>query len=144
MTDSRNASFVMLNYGEMQFYKNSGASIGASVGFSAGDFTNYVTLPNSNTPQVVDLQSTSNVGVPGQWIYAVGSADFSCCFVNYPGEPTLVFEGGVPENMTIQEGDAIPIAPTVLGIALCTAENSTVVPTETARINANGDKSKYI
>ncbi|XP_031557799.1 nidogen-like [Actinia tenebrosa] len=44
----------------------------AQVGFSAGDFVRYSTLPGSGTNQVHWLASKSNMNTPGRWIYKVG------------------------------------------------------------------------
>ena len=43
----------------------------AQVGFSAGDGMRYFTLNGSGTDAVLSLNSTSNVGQPGVWIFQV-------------------------------------------------------------------------
>ena len=128
-----------MNYGELQFSKNSGASIAASVGFSAGDRVKYVTLPGSNTASVLQLSSTSNVGVPGQWIFAVDTDAFTCCLRDYPGRPRLL---NVPANITLAYGSTYSIVTTVYGQTYCTASNKTLTPVETTQNLPCGEKSK--
>ena len=43
----------------------------AQVGFSAGDGMRYFTVNGSGTDNVLSLNSTSNVGLPGVWIFQV-------------------------------------------------------------------------
>ena len=43
-----------------------------TIGFNAGDGFNYYTVPDSTTADgVLNLDSTSNVGIPGIYIYRV-------------------------------------------------------------------------
>ena len=43
----------------------------AQVGYDAGDYINYYTVPGSMTPSIVDIETTSNVGIPGMYIFQV-------------------------------------------------------------------------
>ena len=43
----------------------------AQVGFNAGDGNRSATLPASRTAAIVDIELTSNVGVPGMWVLQV-------------------------------------------------------------------------
>jgi len=43
----------------------------AHVGFNAGDGVRFALLPESNTPEIINIDTTSNVGVPGVWIFQV-------------------------------------------------------------------------
>jgi hypothetical protein len=43
----------------------------ASAGFDAGDGTRFIALPGSGTAMVLNLCTTSNVGMPGTWRYQV-------------------------------------------------------------------------
>ena len=43
----------------------------AQVGYDAGDHINYYAVPGSMTPSIVDIETTSNVGVPGMYIFQV-------------------------------------------------------------------------
>ena len=45
---------------------------GATIGFNAGDGVHYYTVPESVTADgVLNLDNTSNVGIPGMYIYRV-------------------------------------------------------------------------
>ena len=44
----------------------------ALAGYNAGDHINSYTVPGSRTPSVTDIARTSNVGIPGTWIFKVG------------------------------------------------------------------------
>ena len=43
----------------------------AHVGFNAGDGVRFALLPESDTPEIINVSTTSNVGVPGLWIFQV-------------------------------------------------------------------------
>ena len=45
---------------------------GALAGINAGDGVNHVTIPGSRTPSILNIEETSNIGVPGVWIFRVG------------------------------------------------------------------------
>ena len=40
-------------------------------GFNAGDGIRYFNIPNSRTPAIIDITSTSNYQKPGFWIFQV-------------------------------------------------------------------------
>lgn len=40
-------------------------------GFNGGNLTNYFSLPGSRTPDIVNIQETTNVNVPGRWAFKV-------------------------------------------------------------------------
>ena len=72
-------SFVMFLYADLQWTTGdvSGGVDGlggteALAGFNAGDQVNSYTLPGSHTPNIVNITRTSNVGIPGTWIFKVG------------------------------------------------------------------------
>lgn len=44
----------------------------AQAGFDSGEGRRYYRLPNSGTKQVKDLATSSNINVPGAWIYRMG------------------------------------------------------------------------
>ena len=46
----------------------------AQVGFNAGDSKNYANVQDSRTSAIINITSTSNVLVPGQWIFQVQNA----------------------------------------------------------------------
>ena len=41
----------------------------AVAGINAGDGYNYYTVTGSQTPSILDITQTSNVGTPGVWMY---------------------------------------------------------------------------
>ena len=51
--------------GEMQWDNN------ALAGINAGDGVNSVTIPGSQTPNITAITQTSNVGIPGIWMFEV-------------------------------------------------------------------------
>ena len=56
-------SFVLFSYGDIQW------SGGANIGFNSGN--NSYMLPNSLTSAIKDVDTSSNIGVPGLYIYRV-------------------------------------------------------------------------
>ncbi|KYO26244.1 sushi, nidogen and EGF-like domain-containing protein 1 [Alligator mississippiensis] len=73
-------SFIMLNYEDIQW--TTGIASGgdpltglggtaAQAGFNSGDNTHYYNIPGSRTDNVLNIQRTSNVGVPGRWVFQV-------------------------------------------------------------------------
>lgn len=40
-------------------------------GFNAGDQKNYYSIPGAQTDAVINLTRTSNVGIPGKWVFQV-------------------------------------------------------------------------
>ena len=49
----------------------------ATVGFNAGDMENFATVPGSNTANVINISSTSNVGIPGMWMFQVNGVQIT-------------------------------------------------------------------
>ncbi len=50
----------------------------AQAGFDAGDRVNFVTLPGSRTFSVLNLCTTSNVGMPGIWRFTIRGGALPC------------------------------------------------------------------
>ncbi|XP_053123555.1 IgGFc-binding protein-like [Hemicordylus capensis] len=80
LTTNRKASFVILNYADIQW--TTGAANGgdpktglggtpAQAGFDSGDQTNYYVIPASHTPDILNIGKTSNVNIPGRWVFQV-------------------------------------------------------------------------
>ena len=44
----------------------------ALAGINAGDQINHITIPGSQTPEIINITSTSNIGIPGTWMFKVG------------------------------------------------------------------------
>ena len=47
----------------------------ALAGINAGDGVNSVTVPGSLTPDIINITQTSNVGIPGTWMFKVGEGN---------------------------------------------------------------------
>ena len=63
-------TYVMFLYHDIQ--SDSGVT---TIGFNAGDGVNFITVPESLTVEgVLNLTNTSNVGLPGVYIYRVDQA----------------------------------------------------------------------
>ncbi len=43
----------------------------AQVGFNAGDGTRFITIPGSRTDAIINITQTSNVAIPGMWVFKV-------------------------------------------------------------------------
>lgn len=71
---SATSSFVMFLYADGQIQLENGAL----AGINAGDGVNSVTIPGSMTPSVINITQTSNVGIPGVWMFQVdrGNVNF--------------------------------------------------------------------
>ncbi len=78
-TDGR-VSFVIFLYADGLIQWTTGdasegegglGGIPAQVGFNAGDGVRFATVPGSRTPAVINITQTSNVGVPGMWVFQV-------------------------------------------------------------------------
>ena len=54
----------MFIYGDIQWNNSR-----ALAGINAGDGVNHITIPGSLTPSIIDIEETSNVGIPGVWIF---------------------------------------------------------------------------
>ena len=48
----------------------------ALAGINAGDGVNFVTIPGSMTPGIMNITKNSNVGIPGMWIFKVGEGTY--------------------------------------------------------------------
>ncbi|KAI5628308.1 sushi, nidogen and EGF-like domain-containing protein 1 isoform X1, partial [Silurus asotus] len=48
--------------------------IAAQAGFNAGDGRRYFNIPGSRTNDVVEVESTTNVGYPGRWVFRIDDA----------------------------------------------------------------------
>jgi len=45
----------------------------ALAGINAGDGENFEAIPGSQTSSIINIDKTSNIGVPGVWIFKVDS-----------------------------------------------------------------------
>ncbi|KAL8220175.1 UNVERIFIED_CONTAM: hypothetical protein K2H54_040035 [Gekko kuhli] len=80
LTSNGHLSFIMLHYQDIQW--TSGKASGedaftgqggtpAQAGFNNGDAKHYFNIPGSWTPSIINVCSTSNVMVPGRWVFQV-------------------------------------------------------------------------
>ena len=71
LTTDGSQSFVTFLYadGEIRWASSSGEY--AQVGINASDGVNSVEVLNSGTAAIVNIDTTSNVGAPGVWMYQV-------------------------------------------------------------------------
>ena len=83
LASSELESFVIFLYADLQWTTGiiSGGSRGvggnaALAGYNAGDRINSYTLPGSQTSKVVKLTRTSNVGIPGTWVFKIGKGGY--------------------------------------------------------------------
>ena len=72
-------SFVVFLYANLQWTTgdNSFGDDGlggteALAGYNAGDQINSYTIAGSRTSRIINLTRTSNVGIPGTWMFKVG------------------------------------------------------------------------
>ncbi|XP_054855759.1 sushi, nidogen and EGF-like domain-containing protein 1 [Eublepharis macularius] len=80
LTTDGNIAFIMLNYADIQWTtgpasggdpKTGLGGIPAQAGFDSGDKIHYYNIPSSRTADVVNIGGTTNVGVPGRWVFQV-------------------------------------------------------------------------
>ncbi|CAJ0961123.1 unnamed protein product, partial [Ranitomeya imitator] len=64
------ATYVLFNYEDMQWPLISGYPL-SMAGLNSGYNTSYYVIPDSFSPSIVNISSTSNVGVPGRWVFKV-------------------------------------------------------------------------
>nr|XP_058909699.1 sushi, nidogen and EGF-like domain-containing protein 1 isoform X1 [Kogia breviceps] len=83
ITDGK-LSFTIFNYESITWTTGTHASSGgdaaglggiaAQAGFNAGDGQRYFSIPGSRTADVAEVESTTNVGVPGRWAFRIDDA----------------------------------------------------------------------
>ncbi|XP_053896807.1 sushi, nidogen and EGF-like domain-containing protein 1 isoform X9 [Malaclemys terrapin pileata] len=83
ITDSK-LSFTIFNYESITWTTGMHASSGgdfaglggiaAQAGFNAGDGKRYFNIPGSRTDDIVDVEMTTNVGIPGRWVFRIDDA----------------------------------------------------------------------
>ena len=73
-------SFVIFLYADKRIQWTTGDASGgtngsngteALAGINAGDGVNSITIPGSLTPSIINITRTSNIGIPGMWIFKV-------------------------------------------------------------------------
>lgn len=46
----------------------------SQAGFNAGDGKRYFNIPGSRTDDIADVEMTTNVGIPGRWVFRIDDA----------------------------------------------------------------------
>ena len=67
-------SFVFFLYadGEIQWTQGTASSgVDAQIGFNAGDGLRFAAVPESRTPDIINIDQTTNVGRNGVWGFRV-------------------------------------------------------------------------
>ena len=86
MTDGT-LSFAMFLYADGEIQWTTGSASGGSggfggtpaqVGFDAGDGERFFSVPGSQTNDIVNIDTTTNVGVPGVWMFQVNGDVADC------------------------------------------------------------------
>ncbi|KAM9085432.1 sushi, nidogen and EGF-like domain-containing protein 1 isoform 7-T9 [Megaptera novaeangliae] len=83
ITDGK-LSFTIFNYESITWTTGTHASSGgdaaglggiaAQAGFNAGDGRRYFSIPGSRTADIAEVETTTNVGVPGRWAFRIDDA----------------------------------------------------------------------
>ncbi|XP_044922838.1 sushi, nidogen and EGF-like domain-containing protein 1 isoform X7 [Mustela putorius furo] len=90
-------SFTIFNYESITWTTGTHASSGgdttglggiaAQAGFNAGDGRRYFSIPGSRTADMAEVETTTNVGVPGRWAFRIDDAQVrvgGCSHTNGP------------------------------------------------------------
>ena len=66
-------SFVIFLYADdlIQWSLGNISTVDAQAGFNAGDGMRHFTVEGSQTPAIVNIETTSNIGVPGKYLFRV-------------------------------------------------------------------------
>ena len=73
-------------YGDIQWINNR-----ALAGINAGDGMNHITIPGSLTPSMIDIEETSNVDIPGVWIFKIEEGNTSMHIIKYGSVVSTVY-----------------------------------------------------
>ena len=76
MVTDGSLSFVIFLYGEIQ-WPAAGRGRPALVGVNAGDGIKQLNVSESLTADIINITTTSNIGVPGVWIFQVNGDDIN-------------------------------------------------------------------
>ena len=86
MTDGT-VSYVKFLYADGEIQWTTGDASGgvdgfggtpAQVGFDAGDGERFFSVPGSQTNEIINIVSTSNINIPGVWTFRVNGELASC------------------------------------------------------------------
>ena len=78
LASSHNGSFAIFVYDNIQWPTSGGEAL---AGINAGDGANHITIPGSLTPSISNIEGTSNIDVPGIWVFRVGEGNHMYMYV---------------------------------------------------------------
>jgi len=82
LATSRVRSYVIFLYDDGGVQWTSGNWSRALAGISTGNFET-ITIPESLTPRMINITQTSNIGIPGVWIFRVDTGkQIMCIYTN--------------------------------------------------------------
>ncbi|CAH2319465.1 alpha-tectorin [Pelobates cultripes] len=74
------SSFAIFNYAEITWTTGTASGgdpltglggVMAQAGFNGGNSTNFFSVPGSRSPEIVNIEETTNVNVPGRWLFKI-------------------------------------------------------------------------
>ncbi|KAL8173656.1 UNVERIFIED_CONTAM: hypothetical protein K2H54_014179 [Gekko kuhli] len=80
LTTDGTSSFAMFNYEEINWTTGTASGgdpltglggVMAQAGFNGGNNTNYFSIPGSRTAEIVNIEETTNVNLPGRWVFRI-------------------------------------------------------------------------
>lgn len=73
LTTDGTFSFAIFLYADnlIQWSRGELSEVDAQAGFNAGDNETHLTINGSQTPAIVDIENTSNIGVPGKYVFRI-------------------------------------------------------------------------
>ncbi|XP_048368680.1 alpha-tectorin isoform X2 [Sphaerodactylus townsendi] len=80
LTSDGTSSFAMFNYEEINWTTGTASGgdpltglggVMAQSGFNGGNNTNYFSIPGSRTTEIVNIEETTNVNLPGRWVFRI-------------------------------------------------------------------------
>ena len=72
LTANSDSSYVFFLYEEGGIQWTT--STPPTVGLNAGDGETFASVTGTNTPNVINIDSTTNIGIPGMWAFQVNAA----------------------------------------------------------------------
>ncbi|KAI0238286.1 Alpha-tectorin, partial [Lamellibrachia satsuma] len=87
MISDGDTSYVIFNYGEINWTIGADSDMHAVGGVNAGDGINYISLPGSGTATFGNLQNTTNDGTNGRWHFRVDCENNTICIDECASDP---------------------------------------------------------
>ncbi|TKR78276.1 hypothetical protein L596_019108 [Steinernema carpocapsae] len=87
-TNTFQAAIFVTNNGTYAnfIYSNVGWTQGAEAGFNKGDGTEHFSLPTSGTGNIMYLEEYGNTGIPGEWMFELGTEQVIRCKLGIKGD----------------------------------------------------------